>query len=87
MSIQRKNALFALGGFLLGTLGLQALKSKPAKKLAVGVIARGIKVKSDCEGVLEEARAQFDDIVAEAGYLNEDEDVAAATPPKPRKSK
>jgi hypothetical protein len=87
MSIERNQVLFALGGFLLGSLGLKALKSKPAKKLAVGVIARGLKVKSDCEGVLEEAKAQFGDIVAEAEYLNDAGDAAAPAKPQTKKSR
>jgi hypothetical protein len=87
MSIQKTNLLFAAGGFLLGTLGLKALGSKPAKRLAVGVIAQGLKVKSGCEGVFEEAKAQFGDIVAEAEYLKDsaDDDAPAAGKPRARK--
>jgi hypothetical protein len=67
---------------------LKALKSQPAKRLAVGVVAQGLKVKSGCEGVLEEAKAQLGDIVAEAEYLNEaGDDSATATKPRPRKAK
>lgn len=89
MSIERNNVLFALGGFLLGTLGVKALKSEPAKKLAVGVIARSLKVKSDCEGVFEEAKAQFGDIVAEAEYLNSGKGASApaGTPAKSQSRK
>jgi hypothetical protein len=85
MTIEKNDVLFALGGFLLGTLGVKALKSQLAKKLAVGVVAQGLKVKSGCEGVLEEARAQFGDIVAEAEYLKNSENEAAADKVKPRK--
>ncbi|MDR0576469.1 MAG: DUF6110 family protein [Candidatus Accumulibacter sp.] len=91
MSIQKDHIMFALGGFLLGTLGLKAIKSQPAKKLAVNVVAQGLKMKSGCEGVFEEAKARFGDIVAEAGYLNDSGNAAAASKPKsparPAKSK
>jgi hypothetical protein len=89
MKVGKNDVLFALGGFLLGTLGVKALKSQPVKKFAVGAVAQGLKVKSGCEGVLEEARAQFGDIVAEAEYLRNSEDEAAtnkAANAKPRKS-
>jgi hypothetical protein len=78
MKVGKNDVLFALGGFFLGTLGVKALKSQTAKKLAVGAVAQGLKVKSGCEGVLEEARAQFGDIVAEAEYLRNSGDETAA---------
>jgi hypothetical protein len=51
------------------------------------VIAQGLKVKSGCEGVFEEAKAQFGDIVAEAEYLKDSSDDAAAGKPRSRKSR
>jgi hypothetical protein len=83
MTVEKNDVLFALGGFLLGTLGLKALKSRTAKKLAVGVVAQGLKVKSGCESVIEEARAQFGDIVAEAEYLRNSGDEPAGDEAQP----
>ena len=55
-------------GFLLGTLGVKALKSEPAHKAAVYTIAQGLKLKEGAETIVDEAKAEFDDILAEAGY-------------------
>ena len=56
----KKGSLLVGAGFLLGTLGVKALTSEPAKKCYV-------------QGIVEEAKAQVDDIVAEATYLTEGE--------------
>ena len=55
-------------GFLLGTLGVKALKSGPVRKAAVATVAQGLKVKEEAESILDEAKAELDDILAEAGY-------------------
>ena len=55
-------------GFLLGTLGVKALKSEPVRKAAVATVAQGLKVKDEAESSVEEAKAELDDILAEAGY-------------------
>ena len=34
-------------GFLLGTLGVKALKSEPVRKAAVATVAQGLKVKEE----------------------------------------
>lgn len=62
-------------GFLLGTLGVKALKSEPAHKAAVATIAQGLKLKEGAESLVDEAKAEFDDILAEAGYDKAEEDV------------
>jgi hypothetical protein len=67
---RKAHALFAVGGFLAGTLGVKAVTSKPAKKLYANAIAQGLKAKSSAEQVFEEGRAQFEDIIAEAEYLS-----------------
>ncbi len=36
-------------GFLLGTLGVKALKSEPVRKAAVATVAQGLKVKEEAE--------------------------------------
>lgn len=55
-------------GFLLGTLGIKALKSEPAHKAAVATTAQVLKLKEEAETIVDEAKAEIDDILAEAGY-------------------
>lgn len=64
-------------GFLLGTLGVKALKSEPAHKAAVYTIAQGLKAKESAETLVDEAKAEFDDIMAEAGYNKKEEEAKA----------
>lgn len=70
------HGLLVGAGFLLGTLGVKALKSEPAHKAAVATVAQGLKIKESAETIVDEAKAEFDDIMAEAGYEKaaEDED-------------
>ncbi|MDR0501374.1 MAG: DUF6110 family protein [Coriobacteriales bacterium] len=69
--ITKKNVGFIGAGFLLGTLGLKALTSKPAKKLYVQGVSKALQVKSAGLDIVEQAKSNLDDIVAEASYLNE----------------
>lgn len=62
------HGLLVGAGFLLGTLGVKALKSEPAHKAAVATVAQGLKIKEEAETIVDEAKAEFDDIMAEAGY-------------------
>ncbi|MDO4290387.1 MAG: DUF6110 family protein [Eggerthellaceae bacterium] len=55
-------------GFLLGTAGVKAVTSKPAKKAYVKGIVCGMKAKESVESMVDEAKAEFDDLMAEAGY-------------------
>ena len=66
------HGIFVGAGFLLGTLGVKALKSEPAHKAAVYTIAQGLKAKESAETLVDEAKAEFDDILAEAGYNKEE---------------
>lgn len=59
-------------GFLLGTLGVKALKSEPAHKAAVATTAQVLKLKEEAETIVDEAKAEIDDILAEAGYNKEE---------------
>ncbi len=70
--------IFVGAGFLLGTLGVKALKSEPAHKAAVYTIAQGLKAKESAETLVDEAKAEFDDILAEAGYNKEEAEVEEA---------
>ena len=55
-------------GFLAGTAGIKLLKSKPVRTACVKSIAQGMKAKDYCESIVDEAKAEFDDIMAEAEY-------------------
>ncbi len=70
MKSRTRNGLLVGGGFLLGTIGLKALTSDAAKKCYVQGLAQGMRAKSAYETMVEQAKAQVDDMVAEANYLN-----------------
>lgn len=61
-------------GFLLGSVGVKALTSKKAKQVYVKGIVQGMRAKEEVETMVDEARAEFDDLLAEAGYAKETED-------------
>lgn len=63
------NALLIGGGFLLGTAGVKAVTSAPAKRAYVQGIACGIRAKNCYQDMVEQAKAEVDDMVAEATYL------------------
>lgn len=69
MENSTKNALFTGLGFLIGTVGLKAATSDTAKKGYVHAMAQGIKCKNEYENLVEKAKAEYDDIVAEANYI------------------
>lgn len=64
-----KNALFTGLGFLIGTVGIKAATSKTAKKGYVHAMAQGMKAKAEYESIVEQAKAEFDDMKAEAEYI------------------
>ncbi len=79
METGTKHALFAGLGFLVGTVGLKAATSETAKKGYVHAMAQGIRCKNEYETLVEKAKAEYDDIVAEANYIAvSDKDVAEA---------
>lgn len=71
--MDKRDGLFLAGGVLLGTVGLKALTSKPAKKLYVQGVACGLRAKESYQEIVEEAKSQVDDIVAEASYITSSE--------------
>ena len=73
ISINKTHSLLVGAGFLLGTLGVKALKSNAARNLAVQGVAAGMRVKAGYEDIVEQAKAEVDDIVAEASYLNDND--------------
>ncbi len=68
-------------GFLLGTAGVKVVTSKSAKKCAVHSVAGILRVKQGYDAIVEQAKAEVDDIMAEATYLN-----AAKASEKPAES-
>lgn len=71
MKLKKRDGWMLAGGFALGTLGLKALSSSMAKKCYVQGVAKGLQAKAAYQDVVEQAKAQVDDIVAEASYINE----------------
>lgn len=67
--------IFVGAGFLLGSVGLKALTSDKAKKVYVKGIVQGLHAKEEIETMVDEARAEFDDLMAEAGYIKDTEDI------------
>ena len=61
-------AILVGAGFLAGTAGIKAVTSKAARKLYVRGIVSGLKAKEQCETLVEEAKAEFDDLMAEAEF-------------------
>ena len=74
-----KNLLFTGLGFLIGTVGVKAVTSETAKKGYVHAMAQGMKAKAGYEGIVEQAKAEVDDMKAEAEYIAvSDKDVKKA---------
>ena len=67
--------IFVGAGFLLGSVGLKALTSDKAKKVYVKGIVQDLHAKEEIETMVDEARAEFDDLMAEAGYIKDTEDI------------
>lgn len=75
-TIKSHPALVAVGA-VLGVVVPKALASEPAKQLAVNGVAAGMRIKAGYDDIVEQAKAQVDDIVAEAEYLNKEQEVEA----------
>ncbi|MDR0347655.1 MAG: DUF6110 family protein [Coriobacteriales bacterium] len=65
-------------GFVLGTVGVKAATSASARKLCVQAVSKGLQVKAAGQDILEQAKSNVDDIVAEANYLNSQAEGAEA---------
>ncbi|RDB67431.1 DUF6110 family protein [Eggerthella sinensis] len=70
MGFKKKSGLLVGAGFLLGTVGVKALTSPTAKKCYVQGVAQGLRAKASYESIVEQAKAEVDDIVAEATYIS-----------------
>lgn len=66
----KKKWLFTGLGFALGTAGLAVLKSDMAKKGYVRAMATGMKVKKSYQEIVEDAKAEYEDMVQEATYIS-----------------
>lgn len=71
MESKTKNCLFTGLGFLIGTVGLKLITSPTAKKGYVHAMAQGMKAKDEYNDMVEQAKAEYDDIKAEAAYVAE----------------
>jgi hypothetical protein len=70
ISLNKTHSLLVAAGAVLGVVVPKVLASEPAHKLAVNTVAAGMRVKSGYQDIVEQAKAQADDIVSEAEYLN-----------------
>ncbi len=61
--------LLVFGGFLLGTAGVKAVCSRPAHRAYVRGTVCALQAKDYVSRVVDEAKAQCDDIMAEAQYI------------------
>jgi hypothetical protein len=71
-------ALFTGLGFFLGTAGVKAATSETARKGYVHAVAQGMRAKCEYENIVEQAKAEYDDIKAEASYIAGSEKAAPA---------
>lgn len=76
MKTKTRNGLLVGAGFLAGTLGIKALTSKTAKKGYVQIVAQGMRAKAAYQDIVEQAKAEVDDIVNEASYLTKTDEAA-----------
>ena len=74
MEDKTRNALLLGAGFLMGTVGIKALTSPRAKRVYVQGVAKGLQAKAAYQDVVEQAKAQVDDIVAAHVAWKEDLD-------------
>lgn len=70
ISLNKTHSLLVAAGAVLGVVVPKVLASEPAHKLAVNTVAAGMRIKSGYQDIVEQAKAQADDIVSEAEYLN-----------------
>ena len=68
-----------LGGVVLGQAAPKILTSEAAKRTYVKGIAAGMRAKNSYLDLVEQARAEVGDMVAEATYLNAKEADKAET--------
>lgn len=65
----QKVGFFALGA-AVATLGVKALKSKPARDLAVNTLACGMKIQDEAKEAYENIKEDAQDLVHDAKVEN-----------------
>lgn len=65
--------LLVLGGFILGTAGVKAVRSRCAHDAYVRGTVCALQCKDYVSRVVDEAKAQCDDILAEAEHIKDEE--------------
>ena len=65
--------LLVLGGFVLGTAGMKAVQSRAAHKAYVRGTVCALQCKDYVSRIVDEAKANCDDILAEAEQIKEAE--------------
>lgn len=65
--------LLVLGGFLLGTAGVKAVRSRVAHNAYVRGIVCALQCKDYVSRVVDEAKAECEDILAEAEFIKDEE--------------
>lgn len=78
MEKKTQNGLLIVGGLLLGTLGVKALCPDTAKNGYVQAAAVGMRAKNPYDKIVEQAKAEVDDIVSEVSYLSKDTSTSKA---------
>lgn len=73
-----KHGWLVLGGFLLGTAGMKAVTSRPFKRVLVRATACGLEAKEYVDHVVDETKAQCDDILAEAKVVKAQDEAKCA---------
>lgn len=72
------NTLLVGGGFLLGTARHQAAHQRSGKERLRAGLACGMRIKNGYQDMVEQAKANVDDMVAEAAYITQSEADAAS---------
>lgn len=73
-----KHGWLVLGGFLLGTAGTKAVMSRPFKRVLARATACGLEAKEYVDYVVDETKAQCDDILAEAKVIKAQDEAKSA---------
>jgi len=81
MNLNSKDALLFVGGVTVGALAVYALtRSNPnLKPLLADVMAGGLNLKDKLMGVVDQAKENMEDLMAEAEHARKGREAAPAT--------